>query len=62
MGGYMSVTERLKEEGRQEGLQEGRYQVILKMLQEKTDISFIAKVTGLSEEEIKNLMKNQQSE
>ena len=58
MGGYMSVTERLKEEGRQEG----RYQVILKMLQEKTEISFIAKVTGLSEEEIKNLMKNQQSE
>ena len=53
-GGYMNVTERLKEEGRQE--------VILKMLQEKSDISFIAKVTELSEEEIKNLIKNQQSE
>ena len=57
-GGYMNVTERLKEEGRQEERQE----VVLKMLKEKAELSFIAKVTGLSEEEIKNLMKSQQPE
>ena len=51
----MNVTERLKEEGRQEGWQKGRQEVILKMLKEKAEISFIAKVTGLSEEEIKKL-------
>ena len=47
--------------GRQEGLQTGRQTerqaVILNMLKEKADLSFISKVTGLSEEEI-NKLKN----
>ena len=50
-------------EGRQEGRQEGRLEgqqkrnreVILNMLKEKADISFISKVMGLSEKEIKKL-------
>ena len=42
-------------EGQQEGMQKGRQQVILNMLKEKADISFISKVTGLSEKEIKKL-------
>ena len=41
--------------GRREGRQEERQQVVLNMLQEKADIAFIAKVTGLSEKEIKKL-------
>ncbi|MCY4512989.1 MAG: hypothetical protein OXB86_04810 [Bdellovibrionales bacterium] len=43
--------------GRQEGRQEERQQVVLNMLQEKADIAFIAKVTGLSEKEIQKLKK-----
>ena len=45
------------QKGRQEGLQAGRQAVILNMLKEKADLSFISKVTGLSEEEI-NKLKN----
>ena len=60
-GGYMNIREYIKEEGVQEGIQKGRQeerqQVALNMLQEKTEIPFIAKVTGLSEEEIKKLKK-----
>ena len=41
--------------GRQEGRQEERQQVVLNLLKEKADIAFIAKVTGLSEKEIKKL-------
>ena len=66
-GGYMNFTEEIKKEakqegiqkgiqkGRQEGRQEGIQKVVLKMLQEKADISFVSKVTGLSEKEIKKL-------
>ena len=51
------------ERGRQEGIERGIYKgrseerqaVILNMLKEKADLSFISKVTGLSEEEIKKL-------
>ena len=53
------IKEKGRWEGRKEGLkkgrQEGRQQVILNMLKEKADISFISKVTGLSEGEIKKL-------
>ena len=53
------VREIIKEKGRWEGRQEGRQardkEVVLNMLKEKTDISFISKVTGLSEKEIKKL-------
>ena len=59
-GGLMQdVREIIKEKGRWEGRQEGRQardkEVVLNMLKEKTDISFISKVTGLSEKEIKKL-------
>ena len=46
-----------RQEGRQEGRKEERQEVILKMLEKKADTSFIAEVTGLSEEEI-NKLKN----
>ena len=42
-------------EGREEGLRKGMQAVALKMLKAKVEISFIAKMTGLSEEEIKKL-------
>ena len=59
-GGLMQdVREIIKEkgrwEGRKEGRQEGRQEVVLNMLKEKADISFISKVTGLSEKAIKQL-------
>ena len=50
-GGYMNFTEEIKKEAKQEGIQK----VVLSMLQEKADISFVSKVTGLSEDEIKKL-------
>ena len=47
--------------GRQEGLQAGiekeKQQVVLNMLKEKADLTFISKVTGLSENQI-NRLKN----
>ena len=49
------VREIIKEKGRWEGRQARDKEVVLNMLKEKTDISFISKVTGLSEKEIKKL-------
>ena len=43
------------QEGKRKGLQEGHQEVALNMLKEKANISFISKVTGLSEKEIKKL-------
>ena len=63
-GGLMQdVREIIKEKGRWEGerkgLKKGRQErdkeVVLNMLKEKADISFISKVTGLSEKEIQKL-------
>ena len=55
-GGLMQdVREIIREKGRWEGRQEERQQFVLNMLKEKADISFICKVTGLSEKEIKKL-------
>ena len=63
-GGLMQdVREIIKEKGRFEGekagLKKGRQErdkdVVLNMLKEKIDISFISKVTGLSEKEIEKL-------
>ena len=66
-GGIMDIREHIKEKGRwegrqegikegiKEGIQKGQKQVILNMLREKADISFISKITGLSEKEIKKL-------
>ena len=70
-GGYMNFTEEIKKEAKLEGWQKGQKEgqkegwqkgqkesiqkVVLKMLQEKADISFVSKVTGLSTKEIKKL-------
>ncbi len=54
-GGVMDIREHIKEKGRWEGRQERNKEVILNMLKEKADISFISKITGLSEKEIKKL-------
>ena len=56
------VREIIKEkgiwEGMRKGRQEERQEIVLNMLKEKADISFIAKVTGLSEEAIRKLKNN----
>ena len=58
----MNIRKLIKEKGRWEGFKkghkEGQQEVVLNMLKEKTNISFISKVTGFSKEEIKKL-KNQ---
>ena len=46
------------QEGRAEGLQEGTIKIALNMLRKESELSFIAEVTGLSEEEIKKLKKD----
>ena len=57
-GGVMDIREHIKEkgrwEGRQEGMQKGMQTVALNMLQEKADLIFISKVTGLSVKKLKN--------
>ena len=62
-GGYMNIKERIKEEGRLEGIQKGRLEgiqkgrleVVRNMLDNKMDASLIAKVTGLPKKEIQKL-------
>ena len=66
-GGFMDIRDHIREKGIQEGMrkgirkgirkgrQEGRQEVVLNMLKEKTQVSFISKVTGLSKDEIKKL-------
>ena len=54
-----AAKEEGREEGRQEGLEEGRQEVRLanarSMKAEGADYAFISKITGLSEDEIRNL-------
>ena len=58
-GGFMDIREEIRQEGRLEGRQEGMQtrdkEIVSNMLKEKADMSFICKVTGLAEEEIKKL-------
>ncbi len=55
-GGLMQdVWEIIKEKGRWEGRQARDRELVLNMLKEKANISFISKVTGLSEKAIKKL-------
>ena len=46
-----------RKEGREEGMEKGMALVASNMLKNKTDIGFIAQMTGLSEEEILKLKK-----
>ncbi len=53
--GMLAGMQKGKLEGKEEGRQENMRQVIANMFQENADIPFIAKVTGVSEEEVKKL-------
>ena len=57
--GMQKGRQKGRQEGRQKGRQEERQkrdrEVVLNMLKEKTEIAFICKVTGLSEEEIRKI-------
>ena len=55
--GMQKGLEKGMQQGMQKGRQERNYEVIVNMLKENVEISVIAKVTGLSEEEIKKLIK-----
>ena len=51
------VTVSYKEEGRKEGLKEGKMEVAFKMLDEGFEIEKIAELTGLDKNEIEKLKK-----
>lgn len=57
----MTLAEQLRAEGRQEGLQEGilegKLEVAERLMQERVEISFIAKITGLPLEKLHKLKK-----
>ncbi len=53
--GRLEGLQKGRQEGLQKGLQKGQQELILKMLKAKADLSFISKVTGLSEQELKKL-------
>ena len=44
-----------EKKGREEGMQKGIKKVVLNMLQEGSKVSFICKVTGLSEDKVKEI-------
>ena len=48
-----------KRDGKKEGIKEEKIQIAKKMLKEKVSIEFIIKVTGLSKEEVEQLISNQ---
>ncbi len=52
---YQEILQEGIQEGQQKGRQEGRQEMILKMLQEGVEIELIARVTGLSIEQIQAL-------
>ena len=54
----MSLAEQLKAEGRAEGKNEGILEIARKMLKEGSELVFVAKVTGLSLDKIKELQKH----
>ena len=59
-GGNMNVRDLIRQEGIQEGREEGIQriqQIVSNMFQNNLDVSFISKVTGLSKKEIKKLKK-----
>ncbi len=55
-GVEMTFSEKILEKGRQEGRQEGIKETAKKMLKEGLDTKLIAKITGLSIEEVKKLI------
>jgi predicted transposase/invertase (TIGR01784 family) len=50
-----SILETAKNEGKVEGIEEGKLEVAKKMLKEGLSFDLIAKVTGLSKEQLENL-------
>jgi predicted transposase/invertase (TIGR01784 family) len=53
----MTFAEQLKQEGRQEGLQEGGIMIAKKMLAKGLDIAFIKELIDISEQELADLEK-----
>ena len=53
----MNMGEALRQEGRQEGRQEERHSVAANMLKEDFDVNTVQRVTGLSNEQIAHLVK-----
>ena len=53
----MTLAERIEEKGRLDGRLDEKMQIAKKLLQEKTDPAFVAKITELSLEKIKELQK-----
>ena len=57
-GGYMDIREEIRLEGKLEGMQQGRQeerQALIRQMLQKSSVAQVAKLTGMSEEEIKRL-------
>ncbi|NOQ34310.1 MAG: Rpn family recombination-promoting nuclease/putative transposase [Methylococcaceae bacterium] len=52
---FVNVLDTAKKDGREEGIEQEREQIAVKMLQKNTDINFIAEITGLSIERLEQL-------
>jgi predicted transposase/invertase (TIGR01784 family) len=54
----MTTAEKLEEKGRKEGIQKNQHQTAIKMIEKGADDEFIKECTGLSQETIDKLRKN----
>ena len=51
----LAAIAKARREGKEEGIQKGKIEIVKRMLAKKIDIKSIIEVTGLDEEEIKKL-------
>ena len=51
----LAAIAKARREGKEEGIQKGKIEIVKRMLAKKIDIKTIIEVTGLDEEEIKKL-------
>ena len=54
---YREIAREGKREGKREGMREGKREVAKTLLQEKMSLTFVAKVTGFSPQEVRVIKK-----
>ncbi|MGL1894719.1 MAG: hypothetical protein OCD02_24075, partial [Spirochaetaceae bacterium] len=57
MSMFSTVLDQIEEQGMQKGLQKGLQKTALNMIKLGSDLAFVAKVTGFTEEELKKMAK-----
>ena len=59
-GNIMTIAEKLRAEGMQQGMQNKALEIAKKMVSQKIDINTVSTITGLNLEEIDNIKKSKQ--